>query len=86
MKPLETVAIFEGFDIFKPTQKNPVRRYNPKKVKEFFCKGEFKPGFLEQARSFVETYQNHDQEASSVAADLKSCYTVTRLCEALGSQ
>lgn len=58
LMPIEMAQIFKGFDISEPTKEIPIRRYLPKVVEQIFLEGEstnFKPGFLEQARNFIDT-------------------------------
>jgi predicted dehydrogenase len=81
--PIETAAIYQGFEIIEPTQENPIRRYKPKKIQQYFMdkiSAQFKPGFLKQTINFIEcavlrNYKNTE------ASTLESAYEITKLCE-----
>jgi hypothetical protein len=81
--PIETARIYEGFEIIEPTQQNPIRRYKPKILKEFFINknsAQFKPGFLNQAINFIDTCILKNK-TNSIASTLRSALSVTGLCE-----
>jgi predicted dehydrogenase len=79
LKPLEIATIYEGFDVIEPSIDIPVRQYKPMKYKEFFCDGEYKPGFFEQAKYFVNNVGSH--KLLNKHADLQACLDSTILIE-----
>jgi len=60
LSPFEALNVFEGFDVIDPTYEKPIRRYLPKvKFSGFeISENKFKPGFLEQAKDFIENTFN----------------------------
>jgi predicted dehydrogenase len=81
--PIETAAIYQGFDIIEPTQENPIRRYRPKIIQQFYMdkiSAQFKPGFLKQAVNFIQCCVLGDHK-NSRASTLESTLEVTKLCE-----
>ena len=55
ISPLESGYLYKGFDIIEPTVDLPIRRYNPKIIKEYKCSKKddiYKPGFLNQHKYF----------------------------------
>lgn len=81
--PIETARIYDGFEIIEPTQQNPIRRYKPKVIKEFFIdkmSARFKPGFLNQAINFIDSCVLKTKN-NSIGSNLRSVFSVTNLCE-----
>jgi predicted dehydrogenase len=81
LKPLEIAVVYEGFDVLEPTKKTPVRQYIPKKIKELFCDGEFKPGFYEQAKFFINNYTSTSN--NNCHSDLESSFSLLHFTNTL---
>lgn len=81
LKPLEITVIYEGFDIVEPSSDIPVRQYRPKKIRELFCDGQYKPGFYEQAEYFINSLKYPICNDEVESATLKTTYEITRLIE-----
>jgi predicted dehydrogenase len=79
LKPLEIATIYEGFDVIEPSIDIPVRQYQPKKYKEFYCDGQYKPGFYEQAEYFMKNVRAN--KLLNKHADLHACLDSTMLIE-----
>jgi len=81
LKPVEKLCVYKGFEVIEPGENQPVRLYNPKIIREIYEPvDKYKPGFLEQARSFItETFNNHNESLPNLQTSLK----VTRLIEEL---
>ena len=56
-----------------------MRQYKPKKIKQYFCDGKFKPGFFEQAKYFFENITS--KKTIKKHACLEDCFSVTQLIE-----
>ena len=87
LKPIEKLAMYEGFRIIDPTPEHPIREYQPAKVFEYNISPEslkFKPGFLNQAKNFVETcvLKNYD---NVIASNIDESYDVVGICEEIMS-
>lgn len=81
LKPLEKLSVYRGFEIIEPNDKQPIRLYNPGVISEIFEPAEnFKPGFLEQARAFIDRTSKNNNEG---LPNLYSSLRVTRLIEEL---
>jgi predicted dehydrogenase len=79
LKPLEIAIIYEGFDVIEPSFDIPVRQYKPKIYNQFYCDGQYKPGFYEQAKYFVNNVGSH--KLLNKHADLQACLDSTILIE-----
>lgn len=81
--PIETVTVYEGFEIIEPTRENSIRRYKPCVRDRMFMdpvSARFKPGLLNQAINFFETCVLGTRP-NVLAADLSSSQKVTELCQ-----
>jgi predicted dehydrogenase len=81
LKPLEKMGVYRGFEIIEPNDKQPIRLYNPGVISEIFEPADkFKPGFIEQARAFIDRTCKNNNEG---LPNLNSSLRVTRLIEEL---
>lgn len=65
ISPLEFAYLYKGFDIVEPTIDSPIRKYNPKIIKEYYCSSKedlFKPGFLNQYKYFLGIMNKDEQD------------------------
>ena len=81
LKPLEKYYLYQGMQIFDPTNKFPLRLYKPKLINQgdifsVNTKRLIKPGFLEQAKDFKRVLYN---KKSRISAKLYDAYRAQNL-------
>ena len=82
--PFELATIYEGMDVFDPTDEFPIRRYVPRVVDRIpvdEIDRREKPGFVRQAEALKDMIDG--KEPPAFAASLQDAVSVLRLCEEL---
>ena len=82
ISPIETMTISEGLERTNPTSSNTIARFVPNQLLYAETSSDFKPGFLNQARSFLEAVDQGDLAKYSYLS-MHDAYIVTRLIEDL---
>jgi predicted dehydrogenase len=83
IRPYEMATVYEGMDVVAPTQEVPIRRYMPKVLKTIQLDKidfQFKPGFVEQAKTFANFIRTGD---SGDAGRLEDAFAALKLAEDL---
>jgi predicted dehydrogenase len=83
IRPYEMATVYEGMEVVAPTQEVPIRRYLPKVLKTIQLDEidlQFKPGFVEQAKTFANFIRTGD---SGDAARLEDAFAALKLAEDL---
>ena len=82
MRPIEVTSIYKGMSISEASKEVPISLYSPSlhnKIIEFSEDG-FKPGFLEQAKDFMNFCLGKDD---CVGADMMDAYSALKLAHSL---
>ena len=82
LKPIEEMRVFSALRFHSPDSKYKMGRYRPECQLHESVDYRFKPGFLEQAKIFIECFVKKIGRNDS-AATLRDALRVTRLCEAI---
>lgn len=78
LKPIENLNIYEGMEIIEPTNKIPIRKYVPKLKESIYEIGDFKPGFDEMYKNFIQFIEKKDCIFCSIF-DAKETLKVLRI-------
>ena len=84
LRPFEELNIFEGMDIIEPTNESPIRKYIPKLTKSIKLEGidgKIKPGFIQQAKAFLEMIETNSKPKK--ASTLLDAQKAVEICEKL---
>jgi predicted dehydrogenase len=79
LKPIEKLTIYNSMEVKSLSPGNNIRSYVPCIESEHFCDDKFKPGFLNQAKYFIESIDNRN--CDDIAASLDSSTKVIKICE-----
>ncbi|MBF0588132.1 MAG: Gfo/Idh/MocA family oxidoreductase [Magnetococcales bacterium] len=53
LSPLETLTVYQGYEVRQPTAQHKTRRYTPKQIHQWQADASLKPGFKEQMAAFL---------------------------------
>lgn len=53
LTPMETLSVYDGYDIVEPTLESPTRSYVPRRISQSAAHADGKPGILEQSAAFL---------------------------------
>ena len=82
LSPLETLTVYEGLDVSKPTRERPIREYTPRVASTRHVDMTLKPGLAGQFEEFVATCVDGRRPVGA-GCTLADAERVTRLCEAI---
>ncbi len=84
LSPFEELNVYQGFTIIEPTKDVPIRRYKPKVLNTLYeNSGDFKPGFVEQTKDFLE---NTIEAGKSITAHgIKDSFHLLTLLEKISA-
>jgi predicted dehydrogenase len=78
LAPIEQLSVYQGYDIQEMTTEIPIKKYWPKRIKVSYANSNFRPGFMEEIKSFLENPTNCEP-----AARIKDSLSLQRLIESL---
>lgn len=79
LQPIEKLTIYDSMKVTTFSNKNKIRSYTPNIQSEYYCPNDFKPGFLNQAKYFIKSIENRNND--QIAASLDSSKKVIKICE-----
>lgn len=81
LMPIEKCIIYDSMDIIEISKSvnKKIRMYKPQKGSTLTCDFNFKPGFLNQAKFFINSIDNNKK--NQISANLNSTYEVIKICE-----
>ena len=79
MKPIEQLKIYNSMYVSNLSSSDNIRSYIPKEEDSFICDYSFKPGFLNQAKFFIESLDNKNM--NQIASNLDSTFEIVKICE-----
>lgn len=80
LSPFEIMSVYQGIERIEPTKEYPVRRYLPKLVKTYQTNINYKPGFYNQLKYFIEKYLLGIAK-ENIDCSIEDALRVTMLCE-----
>jgi len=86
LSPLEIASIYSGLEVIEPTVAMPLRKYNPVISEQFLGvtkSDRYKPGFLEQAKCFIDNVVGIEANKEFVPASLRDSLFVVKLVESI---
>ena len=79
LKPIEKLTIYNSMEVKNLSSSNNIRSYVPVIESVHYCDPDFKPGFLNQAKYFLESLDRGNND--NIAATLDSSTEVIKICE-----
>lgn len=87
IRPLESSRLFNEFEVFEPTEKRNIRVYEPRYAEMTIEESSnFKPGFLAQAKEFMEICSRPSADKEMILPTLEDAARTLRLAENLVSR
>jgi predicted dehydrogenase len=83
ISPLERLQIYQGVSVEEASPERPIRTFLPRLVEEQAVDMTYKPGFLAQAKNFLDSCVT-DRSPNAAGCTLEDALAVTELCEEIG--